>query len=75
MRRRSEPIPPLLSEAEERQFWESDDSTGHVDWRRAERGRLPDGAGGCGRPRALSRRSKGQDEPEPGVQLALLVGR
>jgi len=40
MRRRAEPIPRFESEAEERRFWESHDSTDHVDWRRAERVRL-----------------------------------
>ena len=29
------------SEAEERAFWEKNDSAGHVDWSRAERVRLP----------------------------------
>jgi predicted DNA binding CopG/RHH family protein len=41
MRKRSEPIPIFESEAEERRFWESHDSTDHVDWSRAERVRLP----------------------------------
>ena len=41
MRRRAEPIPSFESEAEERRFWESHDSTGHVDWSRAERVRQP----------------------------------
>jgi predicted DNA binding CopG/RHH family protein len=41
MPRRAEPIRPFASEAEERRFWESHDSTDHVDWRRAERVRLP----------------------------------
>ncbi len=41
MRKRAEPIPVFKSEAEERRFWESHDSTGHVDWSRAERVRLP----------------------------------
>ncbi len=35
------PIPSFESEAEERRFWESHDSTDHVDWSRAERVRLP----------------------------------
>jgi predicted DNA binding CopG/RHH family protein len=35
------PIPTFESEAEERRFWESHDSTDHVDWSRAERVRLP----------------------------------
>lgn len=29
------------SEAEERAFWETHDSVEHVDWRRAEKSRLP----------------------------------
>jgi predicted DNA binding CopG/RHH family protein len=41
MRRSAEPIPAFASESEERRFWESHDSTGHVDWSRAERVRLP----------------------------------
>jgi predicted DNA binding CopG/RHH family protein len=41
MRKRAEPTPSFASEAEERRFWESRDSTGHVDWSRAERVRLP----------------------------------
>jgi predicted DNA binding CopG/RHH family protein len=41
MRRKAEPVPVFASEAEERRFWESHDSTGHVDWSRAERVRLP----------------------------------
>jgi predicted DNA binding CopG/RHH family protein len=41
MRERAEPIPTFESEAEERHFWESHDSSGHVDWSRAERVRLP----------------------------------
>ena len=41
MRRRAEAVPFLASEAEERRFWESHDSTAHVDWSKAERVRLP----------------------------------
>ncbi len=41
MRKRAKPIPTLASEAEERGFWESQDSTEHVDWSAAERVRLP----------------------------------
>lgn len=33
--------PTFRSEAEERQFWETHDSTDHVDWSKAERVRLP----------------------------------
>jgi predicted DNA binding CopG/RHH family protein len=42
MRRRAEPIPTFETEADERRFWESHDSSDHVDWSRAERVRLPD---------------------------------
>lgn len=35
------PIPDFKSEAEERAFWESHDSTDYVDWREAERVRFP----------------------------------
>ena len=41
MRRRTRSIPTFASEAEERRFWESHDSTDHVDWSKAERVRLP----------------------------------
>ncbi len=41
MRKKIEPIPTFESDAEERRFWESHDSTDHVDWSRAERVRLP----------------------------------
>ena len=41
MRKRAKPIPSFESEAEERRFWESHDSTDHVDWSKAERVRLP----------------------------------
>ncbi|HEV2185833.1 MAG TPA: BrnA antitoxin family protein [Stellaceae bacterium] len=33
--------PAFRDEAEERQFWESHDSSGYVDWSGAERVRLP----------------------------------
>ena len=36
-----EPVPTFATEAEERAFWETRDSTGYVDWSRAERVRLP----------------------------------
>jgi predicted DNA binding CopG/RHH family protein len=32
---------PFSDEAEERQFWESHDSSSYVDWTKAERVRLP----------------------------------
>jgi predicted DNA binding CopG/RHH family protein len=38
---RLEPVPEFASEAEERAFWESHDSTDHVDWSRAQRVHLP----------------------------------
>jgi predicted DNA binding CopG/RHH family protein len=41
MRKRAEPVPTFDSEAEERRFWQSHDSTKHVDWSRAEPVRLP----------------------------------
>jgi predicted DNA binding CopG/RHH family protein len=41
MRRTIEPIPAFASEAEERRFWESRDSSDYVDWSRAERVQLP----------------------------------
>jgi predicted DNA binding CopG/RHH family protein len=41
MQKRAEPIPAFASEAAERHFWESHDSSDHVDWSRAERVLLP----------------------------------
>ena len=41
MRRNLKPIPTFRSEAEERRFWESHDSTDYLDWSKAERVRLP----------------------------------
>ena len=41
MRKKRKPIPNFSSEAEERMFWESRDSTEFVDWSRAKRIRLP----------------------------------
>jgi predicted DNA binding CopG/RHH family protein len=41
MRKRAEAMPTFASEAEERRFWESRDSTQYVDWSAAERVRLP----------------------------------
>ncbi len=34
-------IPKFKTEAQERRFWETHDSTDYVDWARAERVRLP----------------------------------
>ena len=41
MSRKPKPIPEFRSEAEERRFWETHDSSDYVDWSRAERVRLP----------------------------------
>ena len=41
MSRKPEAIPKFRSEAEERHFWETHDSSGLVDWSKAERIRLP----------------------------------
>jgi predicted DNA binding CopG/RHH family protein len=41
MRKRVEPLPSLETEAQERLFWESHDSSAHVDWSKAQRVRLP----------------------------------
>ena len=41
MSRKRKSIPSFKSEAEERAFWETHDSTEYVDWSRAERVRLP----------------------------------
>jgi predicted DNA binding CopG/RHH family protein len=34
-------IPSFKTEAEEREFWESNDSSNFVDWKQAERVRMP----------------------------------
>ena len=41
MSKKSKPIPVFKSEAEERAFWESHDSTDYVDWSKAKRVRFP----------------------------------
>jgi predicted DNA binding CopG/RHH family protein len=41
MPKKRKPIPRFSSEAEERAFWESDDSGKFVDWSQAKRVRLP----------------------------------
>jgi predicted DNA binding CopG/RHH family protein len=41
MNRKARPYPEFRDEAEERRFWETHDSTGHVEWDKAERVRLP----------------------------------
>ena len=35
------PIPEFASEAEERAFWEANDTTDYVDWSKAQRVRMP----------------------------------
>jgi predicted DNA binding CopG/RHH family protein len=41
MNKTLKPIPAFASEADERQFWETHDSTDCVDWSKAQRVRLP----------------------------------
>lgn len=41
MSRKRKPVPDFRNEAEERQFWETHDSTDYIDWNKAERVRLP----------------------------------
>lgn len=41
MSRARKTAPQFATEAEERIFWESHDSTDHVDWSKAEKVRLP----------------------------------
>ncbi len=41
MTRKLKPIPHFGSEAEERKFWETHDSTDYVDWSKAQRARFP----------------------------------
>jgi predicted DNA binding CopG/RHH family protein len=41
MVRTLKPIPAFADEAEERRFWESHDSTDHVDWDKAVPARMP----------------------------------
>lgn len=36
-----QPIPTFASEAEERSYWESHDSTAHLDWLQAHQVKLP----------------------------------
>ena len=35
------PVPTFATEAEERAYWETHDSTEHLDWSKAQRVRLP----------------------------------
>ena len=41
MARHTKGVPEFKTEAEERAFWEANDSSDHVDWSKAERTRLP----------------------------------
>jgi predicted DNA binding CopG/RHH family protein len=41
MNKNPKSIPKFRSEAEERRFWETHDSSSHIDWSKAERVRLP----------------------------------
>ena len=41
MARHTKSVPKFKTEAEERAFWETNDSSDHVDWSKAERTRLP----------------------------------
>jgi len=41
MSRKLKPIPHFRSEAQERRFWETHDSTDYLDWSKAQRVRLP----------------------------------
>lgn len=41
MAKKGEAVPAFASEAEERAYWEGQDSSDHVDWGRARRVRLP----------------------------------
>lgn len=41
MNKKLKPIPAFRSEAQERRFWETHDSSDYVDWARAQAVRLP----------------------------------
>ncbi|MCP8883120.1 BrnA antitoxin family protein [Devosia sp. XJ19-1] len=41
MTKTAKPLPQFTSEAEERAYWESQDSVDRLDWSKAERVRLP----------------------------------
>ena len=41
MKRKLKSIPSFASEARERAYWETHDSTEHVDWSKAKRARFP----------------------------------
>ena len=38
----NQPIPEFQHEAQERAYWETHDSTAHVDWSKAQKATLPD---------------------------------
>ena len=41
MSKKTKRLPTFKSEAKEREFWEANDSSAHVDWTRAERVSMP----------------------------------
>ncbi len=41
MRKKLKPLPDFATEAEERTFWQTHDSTDYVDWSKAQRARFP----------------------------------
>ncbi len=41
MRKKTSPVPRFKSEAAERKFWETHDSTAYVEWGKAKRARFP----------------------------------
>ncbi len=41
MARQTKPVPKFASEAQEREYWESNDSTQHLDWSKARSVTLP----------------------------------
>ena len=41
MSKPTKPLPKFSSEAQERAYWESHDSTAHVDWTKAKKANLP----------------------------------
>ena len=49
MPRKPDPIPPFLTEADERAYWETHDSTPHIDWATAKRARSSNGTPSAGK--------------------------
>jgi len=41
MPKQSKDVPRFATEAEEREYWETHDSTGRIDWGKAKRARFP----------------------------------